>query len=238
MDIFLSSTAEDLAEHRLAVKQAIERLELTCVGQETFTADQRRSLDFCRDRVRRCDLVVVIVAHRYGWVPPPGQGGDGRKSITWHEVDAAGETPVLAFVVKSDDDRFRWTHGAESDQLNTATSQAEAAEIFDRIQALKEFKDIAPGAGLRLFHDTGQSGGAGRHGAREIRPAGSDRAPGQARGVSGCAREAHRHDQDSGHPVAAREGGAGISDRGAVHAAAGAAPRPVRRLAHLRRRRC
>ena len=43
MDIFLSSTAEDLAEHRLAVTQAVEQLELTCVGQETFTADQRRT---------------------------------------------------------------------------------------------------------------------------------------------------------------------------------------------------
>ena len=81
MKIFLSSTAEDLTAHRLAAL-AIERLELTCVGHETFTADERRSLPLCLAKVRECDLVVAIVAQRYGWVPAAAEHGDGKKSIT------------------------------------------------------------------------------------------------------------------------------------------------------------
>jgi hypothetical protein len=56
------------------------------------------------------DAVVCIVAHRYGYVPPVELGGDGERSMTWLEVDAAKRAgkPVFAFLV---DPKAPWTQG-------------------------------------------------------------------------------------------------------------------------------
>ncbi len=67
------------------------------------------------------------------------EAGDGKKSITWHEVDAAlgAEKPVFAFLV---DEEYTWEHGEEQDRLKTATSAEEATAIFQSVQSLQEFK--------------------------------------------------------------------------------------------------
>jgi hypothetical protein len=51
-------------------------------------------------------VLVVIVAHRYGWAPADQPGPDG-KSITWLECERAREkgNEVIAFVV---DDKHPW----------------------------------------------------------------------------------------------------------------------------------
>jgi len=58
--------------------------------------------------VRKCDALIVIVGHRYGWVPTKKDGGDGVKSITWWEVKWALDAgkPVYAFLV---DPKATWT---------------------------------------------------------------------------------------------------------------------------------
>ena len=68
---------------------------------EYFVARPGMPLKECCESVEGCDALVVIVAHRYGWVPTADEGGDGTKSITWHEVDAAlcAKKPVFAFFV-------------------------------------------------------------------------------------------------------------------------------------------
>src|SRR5262245_56938378 len=63
-------------------------------------------LEECRSRVNGCDVLVAIVAHRYGWIPPDQQGRH-RKSITWLECDEALKNgkDVLAFIL---DDSIAW----------------------------------------------------------------------------------------------------------------------------------
>ncbi len=84
--IFLSSTAEDLTEHRARVARTIERLRQQPIRMETFGARPGAPLVECRELARQADAVVICVAYRYGSVPGAEQGGDGEKSITWHEV--------------------------------------------------------------------------------------------------------------------------------------------------------
>jgi hypothetical protein len=56
------------------------------------------------EKVRTCNILVVLVAHRYGWVPSIGEGGDGEKNITWLEVQQAilAGIPVLPFLIDDD----------------------------------------------------------------------------------------------------------------------------------------
>jgi hypothetical protein len=42
---------------------------------------KRKPLEACLREVDRCDVVIAIVAHRYGWVPEDQPAG-GTKSIT------------------------------------------------------------------------------------------------------------------------------------------------------------
>jgi hypothetical protein len=92
--IFISSTFEDLREYREATFAAIRSLGHAAEDMLTWSADERTPLTVSLDRVRHSDVVVLLVAHRYG-TPPPGK----RISITEAEYRAARDAgvPVLAF---------------------------------------------------------------------------------------------------------------------------------------------
>ena len=130
--VFVSSTAADLKDHRLKVIQAIQRLGHLPVFMETFGALPGGAVAECRRLVESADVVVVIVAHRYGSVPP----GE-TKSMTWLEVEAARAAgkPVLAFVVAP---TAPWPWPKEQDRL--VDEPEKAAEIFVAVQALQAFK--------------------------------------------------------------------------------------------------
>src|SRR4051794_8063577 len=99
--LFVSSTSKDLAPCRDKVREMIARMRQTSIAMETFGAKPIRPLQTCRKEVEDCDALIVIVGHRYGWIPSPKEGGDGKKSITWWEVQWALEAgkPVYAFLL-------------------------------------------------------------------------------------------------------------------------------------------
>lgn len=137
--IFLSSTAIDMQEHRKKVKEAILRLGHFPVAMETFGSIPNEPVDVCRDKVQQSDALVVMVAYRYGWVPLKKNGGDGKKSITWIEVETAikNKIPVFAYYIDKD---FDWTQPKEQDQLCNVMNADEAIAISDKIKSLDEFK--------------------------------------------------------------------------------------------------
>ena len=98
--VFISSTSEDLKEYRKAAERAASRAGFRQVMMEDFAASGRLPLDVCREKVSEADVLVVIVAHRYGWVPP-GQPPNQFHSITWLECEEAARQgkEVLAFLV-------------------------------------------------------------------------------------------------------------------------------------------
>src|ERR1700724_2682983 len=100
---FISSTKEDLDLYRTAAKDAAIQAGFQPVMMDTFAAQSEQPpYPACMAKVDPCDVVVVIVAHRYGWVPPD-QPGRKDRSITWLECDyGRNKRPsaeVLAFVV-------------------------------------------------------------------------------------------------------------------------------------------
>ena len=149
--VFISSTKEDLGTYRAKASAAANSAGLLPVMMEYFTASGGNPPQAeCMDKVRECDVLVVIVAHRYGWRPPGGRG----KSIVWLECEEAVRQgqEVLAFVV---DDKYEWPSDlkeshriAEAAEKGAGTPQL-LAEVQRDIARLGEFKKVLDAAGLR-----------------------------------------------------------------------------------------
>ena len=100
--VYISSTFGDLNEHRQAVRDSILSTGDRPVVMEQFGASADPPTEVCRINIQSSDLMVLIIGHRYGWIPP-----GGNASITEFEFRAALEAsvPILAFIV---DDAYQW----------------------------------------------------------------------------------------------------------------------------------
>jgi hypothetical protein len=101
MRVFISYTAEDLADHAGVVADVVRRLEWVALDHRDWGASGQPSASECKRRVLSCDMLVVLVAHRYGWVPSKDEGGDNITSITRLEVSwaRASAIPVLPYLI-------------------------------------------------------------------------------------------------------------------------------------------
>ncbi|MGQ0445377.1 MAG: nSTAND1 domain-containing NTPase, partial [Beijerinckiaceae bacterium] len=99
---FISSTFEDLKEHRLHVIRSLRRAGITVDPMEEWTADSNEPKVFSQDRVKNCQLCVLLVGFRRGFVP---EGSDS--SITQLEYEAAMRLgiDVLVFML---DEKAPW----------------------------------------------------------------------------------------------------------------------------------
>ncbi|MGA3088258.1 MAG: SpoIIE family protein phosphatase [Terriglobales bacterium] len=136
--VFISSTAVDLREYRDKVRDAVLRLEDLPIAMETISAQSGQPASECMKMAAAADAVICVVAHRYGFVPPPELGGDGERSITWLEVDAAKRAGKRVFVFLLDP-KAPWNEVKEQDRLTSEPTE-KTAEIVKAVQKLKEFK--------------------------------------------------------------------------------------------------
>ena len=155
--MFISSTVEDLKAYRKAAQDAALSAGFQPILFEHWPAkDQRRPVAECLSHVSQADLLVVIVAHRYGWVPgPPDQPPDEHKNITWMECEHAhGENKeVLAFLVDKD---AAWpVDFKDSHTLSVAVEEGKCTEELVRrverdIAGLRQFKRWLDDGRLRV----------------------------------------------------------------------------------------
>src|SRR5207244_4637990 len=94
-------------------------------------------VDECERLASESDVVVCIVAHRYGFVPEKGRG-----SITRREVEAAKDAgkDVLVWIVADD---YPWTEKKEQDLLadpNVLADPARVTEVVEGVSGLGAFK--------------------------------------------------------------------------------------------------
>ncbi len=96
---FLSSTFEDLKTHREFVIGALRRSGFVADPMEEWGPAPEEPKVFSQERIEGCDVFVLLVAFRRGYVP---EGED--LSITQLEYQAAREfgVDVLAFVLEKD----------------------------------------------------------------------------------------------------------------------------------------
>ena len=145
--VFISSTCEDLGPYRAAAREAAIRAGFYPDMSDDWAAKDTLPLDECLAKVAGDDVLVVIVAHRFGWVPEDQTGAEAdRKSITWLECEAAKAQgmDVLAFLVDEDhrwDDKLR-----ENYRYTTAGDEGKLTpELVNTIQRdirrLQDFKE-------------------------------------------------------------------------------------------------
>ena len=94
--VFVSSTYLDNVDRRKIVMEAINDAGMIPIAMERFGAAEEQVVDYCLGKVREADILVGIIAHKYGWQP------DGsEKSITELEYQAAKDLPIprLMFVI-------------------------------------------------------------------------------------------------------------------------------------------
>jgi hypothetical protein len=94
--VFISSTFDDLKEHRDAVVKALLQLGHLPVGMEMFNAGDQTQWETIKSYIDSSDYYIVILAHRYGSKDPAS-----GLSYTEKEYDYAGEqgVPRLGFVI-------------------------------------------------------------------------------------------------------------------------------------------
>jgi uncharacterized protein DUF4062 len=117
--VFVSSTSEDLKPHREAARDAAVAADFRVRMMEYFVVGgDRPPLAACLAKVSEADVVCVLVAYRYGWLPPD-QPARGHKSITWLECErAVGEgKEVLVFLL---DDAAAWPAEYQEEEAITS----------------------------------------------------------------------------------------------------------------------
>ena len=125
MKVFLSSTAQDLVAYRQVADDTILRLSQQAVAMERFGPLPGAPVEECERLARESDVVICIVAHRYGFEPEKGRG-----SITRREVEAAKAAgkDVLVWIVADD---YPWTEKKEQDLLTDPTVLADPARVAE-----------------------------------------------------------------------------------------------------------
>ena len=126
---------------------------------EDFAAQGARPpLEECLERVSQCDLLLVLVAHRYGWVPEHRLNPDG-KSIVWLECEqaiAAGKE-VIAFLV---DDSCDWPpekwemHRLESEMIQGRSTPDLYEDVNRSMDGLRKLREWLNARGVRSTFDS------------------------------------------------------------------------------------
>lgn len=101
--VYISSTYRDLAEHRSKVLDFFHKKSLQqyfdVVSMEGYVANDIEPRLECIDDVRNCSVYILILAKRYGYIPPDLAINPEQVSITELEYNAAVDSkrPILAF---------------------------------------------------------------------------------------------------------------------------------------------
>jgi hypothetical protein len=91
MKVYVSSTYQDLVDHRNAVDRTLRRMGRDVIGMEQYVAEGSKPVERCKADVRAADAYVIIVAWRFGYVPVSTACPPDRRSITEIELDEASQ---------------------------------------------------------------------------------------------------------------------------------------------------
>lgn len=102
--IFISSTIWDLPNERTAAYKAVNKVGgFPMMSEKTIEAQSSDSLTVCLNKVKECDIYVLIVGGRYGWQP------EGNESITELEYLTAlnNKKAILVFNTAYDKEKLQ-----------------------------------------------------------------------------------------------------------------------------------
>ena len=133
LQIFVSSTFEDLKEERQAAVQAILRNKHIPAGMELFAAGSDEQMKVIRRWIDESDIYMLILGKRYGSIEQKS-----GKSYTRLEYEYAVETekPLFSVIMNSDWLNFKLSNGAKPTEI----IEQNAAKEFNEFEALVKGK--------------------------------------------------------------------------------------------------
>jgi hypothetical protein len=98
--IFISSTFDDLKNHRRKIWDLLEKYDVDVRGMERFGARKEAPLTTCLSEVEQCDIFVGVIAYRLGSVDETS-----GKSFTQREYEKAYELnhEILIYMIDEKD---------------------------------------------------------------------------------------------------------------------------------------
>jgi hypothetical protein len=139
---FVSSTFEDLKEHRAVVIRALRKAGIQVDPMEEWTAASQEPREFSQRRVDGCHLCVLLVGFRRGHVPE-----GGTSSITQLEYEAAQRAgmTILVFMLAEDSLWLRRFDDMDKDpELKKWRSQLKEHHGIETFSYEPESIEIAP----------------------------------------------------------------------------------------------
>lgn len=132
--IFLSSTWEDLKEHRKIVIEDLTRFKLNIEGMEFFGASPATPIKVSLKRVQSSDIFVGILGNRYGTID-----SSTMKSITELEYIKAQECnkPIFMYLIDEDNHPVLPRYIEKGDG---AIALSNFKEIVKREHSIQKFK--------------------------------------------------------------------------------------------------
>lgn len=135
--IYVSSTFEDLQEHRAALKVELERAGFDVESMERYAAFAEPPLERCLADVAACDGYVLVLAHRYGYRPQvDGEVGPSITQLEYEQARRRGK-PVFVFCIDED-------HGWKPRYIDQGNAAQALAALRTTVEAAH---------GRRLFTD-------------------------------------------------------------------------------------
>src|SRR5215217_3936163 len=98
--VYISSTYKDLKEHREKVIDFFQKFpeKFDLIAMEGYVAENITPLARCLQDVGSCDIYILIIGKRYGYIPDDPAVNPKRYSITQLEYETARQNGKIVFV--------------------------------------------------------------------------------------------------------------------------------------------
>ena len=106
LQVFISSTMDDLQKERMAVADAINKKNFwEAKYAESFTARAESPREVCLEEVRNSDIYIGIFKDRYGYIPSENNPqGCSAVALEYYEAKKK-PIPIFIFIDKNDSKR-------------------------------------------------------------------------------------------------------------------------------------
>lgn len=141
-DVFISSTTDDLKEHRKAAQDAVWRANMYPKSMDLHGASREDAIEFSLRLVDEAEIYVGIFAYRYGFIPDDPRNPE-RQSITEMEYRRAREHDIPLFIFIMGDEHPIRPSDIERDpekleKLNTLKSELQNQHVVKYFNSPEE----------------------------------------------------------------------------------------------------
>ncbi|MFV5318932.1 DUF4062 domain-containing protein [Priestia megaterium] len=146
LQIFVSSTYEDLKDERQKAVEGILRAGHIPAGMELFTAGSQRQWDVIEEWIKESDVLMLIMGGKYGSIEPTTE-----KSYTEMEYRFAIENNIPVFAIVLDD---QFLANKKSANLNLKVYEYETDQ--KEVVKYEEFKTLVKSKLVRFISNIDQ----------------------------------------------------------------------------------